>query len=197
MRKFLGFTITIVLILAWIYVIYRYQTIRIFTSTIPPILGVIFFKNKRVRNIFITVFVIVWMVIFHYESTRYFYWRTDLQEKLPKTKFLFPPLGWIMYYNVGNSAGYVEVYGVKDGIPQIIDPHDIFRVRTIGYDNIHRGILGTVSYSSQAPQFCRYLQRRFPYFDSFAVTVNQHRNLTAEPYRRVQQVRYQCPGASQ
>ena len=132
----------------WFFVLFRFPSLFIFTTTVPLVAGIHFSKNKRVRNAFITCFVILWILIFHYESLRYFYLQPLLQRPLPQTKFLFPPAGWIMFYNVGDTSGNVEVYGVKDGQSQLIDPHDIFRTRTFGFDNIHRGILGAAAGSN-------------------------------------------------
>lgn len=151
-------------------------------------------KNKRLRNVFITMFVIVWTIVFHYESLRFFYLNSFFEKPLPKVKFLFPPAGWIMFYAVSDSFGYVEVYGVKEGVSQLIDPHDIFRTRTIGFDNIHRNILSTVSNRQLARPFCTYLERRFSYFDRFLITVVYYPSISKEPHRRLQEVRYQCGG---
>ena len=96
------------------------------------------------RNKLITIFVIIWLVIFNYESMRGMFLIPWLKRDLPKVKFLFPPAGWIMFYKVDDSYGYVEVYGVKDGRTQLIDPHDILQIRPVGYDNIHRNALITV-----------------------------------------------------
>jgi len=149
-------------------------------------------KNKRLRNALITFFVILWTLVFHYESTRFFYLNPLFKQKLPKIKLLFPPAGWIMFYSVGNQGGNFEVYGVKDGKPQLIDPHDIFRTRTIGFDNIHRGILGSAARVEMARPFCRYLKHRLPYFDKFIVNYVYYPNITEEHYKRIERVQYQC-----
>src|SRR5438309_486667 len=85
---------------------------------------------KNIRNTLISIFIILWIIVFHYESIRYFYLNPIFKRSLPKMKFLFPPAGWIMFYNVDDSYGLVEVLGVKDNILQVIDPHDILRTRT-------------------------------------------------------------------
>src|SRR6185295_8127850 len=100
--------------------------------------------NKSFRNILISIFVIFWILAFHYESIRYFYLQPHFKKTLWKVPYLFPPAGWIMFYNVGDNYGYVQVYGIKDKKIQPIDAHDIFRTRTIGFDNIHRDILSSV-----------------------------------------------------
>lgn len=146
----------------------------------------------KIRNSIITIFVILWTIIFHYESTRHFYLEPLLGKQLPKLKFLFPPAGWIMFFNVDAPHGHTEVYGVKNEIPQWIDPHDIFRTRTIMFDNIHRGILGSAAQPSSAKGFCRFLKYRFPYFDKFFVTVVYYPDPSQNRFERYQRVVYQC-----
>ena len=148
--------------------------------------------STRLRNSIITVFVILWTLLFHYESIRYFYLNPLTKRDLPKTKFLFPPAGWIMFFNVDDGYGLVEVYGVKDNKPYFIDPHEILRTRTIGFDNIHRNILGEVASVDQSRPFCRFLRYRFPNFDKFLVTVIYYPSLTKERFKKFQEVRYQC-----
>ena len=149
-------------------------------------------SSRKIQNTFITIFVVIWLAIFHYESIRYFYLEPLFGKTLPKVKFLFPPAGWIMFYNVGNGFGDVEVYGVKNDNLILIDPHDIFRVRTIGFDNIHRGILGEVADPEMRRTFCPYLHRLFPYFDNFVITTVYYPNMTKEPYERRLAIQYQC-----
>ena len=146
----------------------------------------------RLRNTIITIFVIFWTVLFHYESTRSFFLEPLFKHQLPKFKFLFPPAGWIMFYNVSNGYGFVEVYGVKGQNLQLIDPHEILHVRTIGFDNVHRNVLSTVVSPRLAEPFCRYLERRFPYFDKFVVTSVYYPDLIKEPFKRLQQIAYEC-----
>src|SRR3989338_9319288 len=114
-------------------------------------------KNVRLRNTCITLFVILWSLVFHYESLRFFYlqpfFRKHFDVELPKIKFLFPPAGWIMFFNVNNGFGYVEVYGLKDKQIQLLDPHEIFRTRTIMYDNVHRGIMGVAAERNNSKAF--------------------------------------------
>ncbi len=74
-----------------------------------------------------------------------------------------------MFYRVDDSYGYIRIVGVKDGRNIPIDPHEIFRVRTIGYDNIHRGIIGAASDRRKAPAFCRQLYKRFDGVEYFNV----------------------------
>ena len=147
---------------------------------------------NRWRNTCISIFVILWLFVFHYESLRFFYLNPLFGSDLPKIKFLFPPAGWIMFYAVDNAFGFTEVYGMKGEDVQALDPHDIFRVRTIGFDNIHRGILGSVAGQSSAYSFCNYLKRRYPYFDQFMVVAVYYPSLTEEPFKRFKQIQYQC-----
>ncbi len=149
-------------------------------------------RNKRIQHIFISVFVICWSVIFHYESLRAFYLAPFFEKPLPKIKFLFPPAGWIMFYNVDDSYALAEVYGIKEGKPQLIDPHEILRTRTIMFDNIHRNVLSTVLRPQLAPSVCRYLHYRFPYFDEFIVVQAHYPSLIKERYQKEQQVLYRC-----
>ena len=149
-------------------------------------------QRINLRNTIITLFVSFWIILFHYESIRYFYLNPLFHKDLPKMRFLFPPAGWIMFFNVNDSFGYVEVYGVKGEQTQLIDPHDIFRTRTIMFDNIHRNILSTVADPRLAQSFCGFLRYRFPGFDRFLVTSVYYPSLTKDPYKRQQSVQYQC-----
>ena len=149
-------------------------------------------STNSFRNVAITIFVILWTIIFHYESIRYFYLNPFLKRELPQMKFLFPPAGWIMFFNVDDQFSYAEVYGVKNHQPQLIDPHLIFRTRTIGFDNIHRNVLSEVCAPYQQQPFCRYLKMKFPGFDNFFVTVVIYPSVTKAPLRRIVQVVYEC-----
>ncbi len=146
----------------------------------------------RARNILISIFVILWSLLFHYESMRTFFLSSLLQKPLPKLKFLFPPAGWIMFYNVDNSFGHAEVYGVKGNDVQVIDPHLILMNRTIGYDNVHRNVLSTVLYDDRKRSFCRYMRRKFPEFDKFLVAYVHYPSLDENPRNRIVKVMYQC-----
>jgi hypothetical protein len=140
----------------------------------------------------ITVFVIIWLVVFNYESVRLFYLSPLFHRELPKIKFLFPPAGWVMFYQVGNSYGHAEVYGIKDGRGQLIDPHQVLQTRAIGYDNINRNALVAVLDQRAAQPFCRYLKRKFPYFDSFAVTYVNYPSVIERPFEKNQGLMYEC-----
>src|SRR5271170_7692465 len=146
----------------------------------------------QVRNKLISIFVILWLAVFYYESTCYYYLQPLFNRELPRLKFLFPPSGWIMFYNLGDNFGYAEVYGVKNGNPQLIDPHQILQTRAIGYDNINRNALSTVLEPGMSDAFCPFLKRRFPYFDKFLVTYVEYPQLTEQPMERKQVVAYEC-----
>lgn len=149
-------------------------------------------SSKTWVNIVISLFVVFWLGVYHYVSLRHFYLEEWFDRSLPKVKWLFPPAGWIMFYRVDDIFGFTEVYGVKDEQLQRIDPHEIFRTRTIGYDNIHRGIMGNVANKKKGPMFCGYLKRKFPYFDQFVVISYYYPSITKEPHDRLQQVQYRC-----
>jgi len=151
--------------------------------------------NLQLRNKLISIFVIVWLGVFYYESTCVYYLQPLFKRELPRMKFLFPPAGWVMFYNIEDNFGYAEVYGVKDGNPQLIDPHQILQTRAIGYDNINRNALVTVLSPGMDQSFCPYLKRRFPYFEKFLVTDVEYPQLTEEPFDRRQEVVYQCAGS--
>jgi len=91
----------------------------------------------------ISVFVIGWLLVFNYETLRHSYLDRWLGLELPKVKFLFPPAGWIMFYRVDDSEGRAEVWGIRAGRPELVDPHRIFATRWVGYDNIRRNVLVT------------------------------------------------------
>jgi hypothetical protein len=147
----------------------------------------------KLRNITISIFVIVWLAIFNYESLRHFYLQPLVGKPLPKMKFLFPPAGWIMFYNVDDRAGYAEVYGFRNGTPVPIDPHDIVKTRFIGFDMVKRNVLSTVLIPEVRPAFCHSLQNRFPEFERFVVMAVEYPALNQSRYQRQQFPAYQCP----
>jgi len=144
------------------------------------------------RNRFITLFVILWCLAFHYESVRHFYLQPLIGWSLPKIKFLFPPAGWIMFYRVDNSYGNIRIFGVKNDRPYEVDPHEVFRVRTIGYDNIHRGVIGSAASQRNKRKFCRHLTKRFDYYEDFIIAYELYPDFIAEPHERIQQILYSC-----
>jgi len=97
-----------------------------------------------------------------------------------------------MFYDVGDDFSYVEVYGVKNGTLQLIDPHQILQTRAIGYDNINRNALIMVLAPGRSDPFCTFLKRKFPYFDKFVVTEVEYPHLTEQPMERRQAVAYEC-----
>lgn len=149
--------------------------------------------SKKLRDILISIFVIVWLLIFHYESARYFYLQPFFAKPLPKMKFLFPPAGWIMFYNVGDRSVFAEVLGGKNGHWQSIDPHEIIRNRFVGFDMVHRNVLSEVLNPEFKKGFCASLQRQFPEFDGFMVTAIEYPSLTKSRLQRYQAPVYQCP----
>ena len=177
---------------AWVYLVYRYPAIRLFTVLLPPVVALHWSKYPRWRNIFISIFTILWLFVFHYESIRYFYLTPLAHRQMSKFKFLFPPAGWIMFFNVDDSYSYVEVYGKKGEVLQLIDPHDVLRTRTIGFDNIHRNVLSAVYSRELAGPFCRFLKRRLPYYEDFIIVAVEYPSVSKEPGRRLQQSLYRC-----
>ncbi len=92
-------------------------------------------KRLLHRHTLISLFVVVWVAVFHYESLRLNYLSPLAGRVLPKLRFLYPPAGWIMFFRVDRSYGFAEVHGIKEGRPTLIDPHRIFATRFVGYDN--------------------------------------------------------------
>jgi len=148
--------------------------------------------NIHLRRKLISIFVVLWLAVFYYESACMYFLQPYFKRELPRMKFLFPPAGWIMFYNVGDDFGYAEVYGVKNGVPQLIDPHAILQTRAIGYDNINRNVLSTVLSQDLSGSFCPFLKRKFPYFEKFLVTYVSYPHLSGQPFERTQTVAYEC-----
>ena len=144
------------------------------------------------RNTLITWFVVCWTLVFQYETLRLNYLSPLFQRELPKLPLLFPPAGWIMFFNVGKAYGFAEVYGLRGGEPVLLDPHGIFETRAVGYDNIHRNMLVGVLDRYDAPAFCRYLRRKFPGHESFAVVYGQYPDVVNRPGQVLRQVAYLC-----
>jgi len=148
--------------------------------------------RKSFRNICISAFVVLWIFVFHYESLRYFYLEPFFSRPMPKVKFLFPPAGWIMFFSVDDQFATAKVYGSMEGQTQLIDPHDIFRTRPIGFDNIHRNIIGEVLEPGLRKSFCSFLKRKFPEFDNFLIAEVYYPSLVRLPSVRIERVAYQC-----
>ena len=145
------------------------------------------------RHVWISLFVILWIAVFHYETLRLNYLSPLVGRELPKLKFLYPPAGWIMFFNVDRSYGYAEVYGLTAGRSTLLDPHAIFETRFVWYDNIHRNVLISVLSPHDAPRFCRYLRRKFPSYDAFTVVYAMYPDVVNRPNEIQRQVAYQCP----
>ena len=146
----------------------------------------------RRRDVLITCFVILWSLVFHYETLRLSYLSPWVGRELPKLKFLFPPAGWIMFYRVDAAYGFAEVHGLRRGEPVQLDPHAIFENRALGYDNIRRNVLVSVLSPEDGPAFCAYLRRKFPEYDRFAVLYGQYPDVVHRLDEINRQVMYRC-----
>ena len=148
--------------------------------------------KKSFRNTCISAFVIVWILVFHYESTRHFYLEPFFKRNLPKVKFLFPPAGWIMFFNVDDDYGATEIYGIKGGKPHLIDPHKILLTRFIGFDNIYRNVLSGFLSPHVRGESCRFLKRKFPEFENFYIVAISYPSVSRRPFERYQTLMYDC-----
>ena len=146
------------------------------------------------RNTAINVFVACWLLLFGYETFRAGYLDPLVGRRLPKFPLLFPPAGWIMFFNVDRSYGFAQVYALPQTgqQPVEINPHAIFETKALGYDNIHRNVLVGVLYRDRAQDFCRYLRRKFPQDGAFAVVYSQYPDVVDEPNRVLSQMAYRC-----
>ena len=153
------------------------------------------------RHLLISLFVLAWIGVFHYETLRVNYLSPLVGRELPKLKFLYPPAGWIMFFDVDRSYGFAEVYGWPLGQPkgqrqdraELLDPHDIFRTRFVWYDNIRRNVLVGVLSERQAMPFCAYLERKFPSYEQFAVVYAVYPDVVDRSEEVRRQVAYRCP----
>ena len=144
-------------------------------------------------NTSITWFVILWTLVFHYETLRHTYLSPLFRRELPKLPLLFPPAGWIMFFQVDPSCGFAEAYGLRQGKPTTpLDPHAIFATRAIGYDNIHRNVLIEALSQDRARAFCAYLTRKFPEEEQFAVVYAVIPDVIQAPDRVARQIAYRC-----
>ncbi len=139
-----------------------------------------------------SLFVIAWLLVFHYETVRYHYLSPLFHRELPKLPLLFPPAGWIMFFRVDETEGRAEVYGLQRGQPVLIDPHNIFTTRFVGYDNIRRNVLVSVLYREQARDFCRFLWRKFPEYEGFLVTYLEYPSVIEHPHQPRRALAYRC-----
>ena len=149
-------------------------------------------KAGRLRNVAISLFVVVWVAVFQYETLRANYLSPMAGRVLPKLKFLYPPAGWIMFFNVDPTYSLAEVYGIRDGRPTLIDPHRIFSTRFVLYDNIRRNVLVSVLSRHDAPAFCAFLHRKFPDYSAFSVEYVEYPDLVADRHRVLRQTAYMC-----
>ncbi|MBI3324572.1 MAG: hypothetical protein HYZ92_04760, partial [Candidatus Omnitrophica bacterium] len=93
----------------------------------------------------------------------------------------------------GRSYGFAEVYGLQQGRPALVDPHEIFPTRFVWYDNIHRNVLISVLSNQAAPGCCRYLHRKFPQYEAFAVAYAVYPDVVNSPSQIYRQLAYRCP----
>ncbi|GEM_PF-978650 len=189
----------VVFFIVWAIVIFLFPVFWVYTLTIPPILIVNFAKRRELRDRFISCFVVIWLVLFFYNNTRHMllepFFRKSLHNptfNLAMNKFLFPPAGPIMFYDVGDAFGYHKVFGIKGGQIFELDPHQIYLSRTLFYDNVHRGVLGDIADPGNIPLFCRVMHRRMPEFDDFAVVFRVYPSLMESRYQYRDGLRYRC-----
>ena len=107
-------------------------------------------------------------------------------------KFLFPPAGWIMFFNLDEAYGGAEVFGFKSGHPEAIDPHRIFETKAVLYDNIHRNVLSSVLSPYHKEDFCRFLKRKFPEYEGFVVMASYYPSVISKPLRKLYEPQYIC-----
>jgi hypothetical protein len=162
------------------------------------------FSSKTFKNSLISLFVVLWLCVYHYMSLKQFYLEPWLKRPLPRVPMLFPPAGWIMFYQVDDQFGEVNVYGLEGAKlvgrgrqvslnytdKYLIDQHEIFRTRTILFDNIKRGLIhGAVA---RQQSFCAFLEYRFPHYDGFEIRYIYYPEMTKTPHKRFERVGYQC-----
>ena len=115
-------------------------------------------------------------------------------KQFPKFPLLFPPAGWIMFYEVGNFFSTAEVYGVKkEGKPELVDPHRIMTPRFVGFDNIHRNVMVSLLEREKSREVCGYLKRKFPEYERLVVVYAEYPELVpAERRQKFEQPFYAC-----
>ncbi|MBI4348739.1 MAG: hypothetical protein HY553_18010 [Elusimicrobia bacterium] len=153
--------------------------------------------SKTTKRAFLRLFIVAWLALFVYETLRAFQLAPVAARlagrpvDLPKLPLLFPPAGWIMFYEVGDTAGGLEVYGVSKTTATLIDPHRVFATRYVGFDNIRRGMLYAAA--GRPWDFCNFLRRKFPEYPDFSVVRYQYQDLGGEnPSGRLQAPLYSC-----
>src|SRR3990167_6167516 len=144
------------------------------------------------RSIPITWFVLCWTLLFQYESLRANYLSPLFKRPLPKLALLFPPAGWIMFYNIDRSYGFAEAYGIRGTELTELDPHAVFETKAVGYDNIRRNVLAGVLYQDRTQAFCRFLRRKFPTYDDFLIVYAEYPDAVNTPERILRRPAYRC-----
>lgn len=97
-----------------------------------------------------------------------------------------------MFFSVDEVEGRAEVYGIRNGKYELMDPHRIFENRWLGYDNIRRNVLVTVLNPYYAKSFCGYLTRKFPEYGKFAVAQAVYPSNIKYPGKKILEVAYTC-----
>ncbi len=97
-----------------------------------------------------------------------------------------------MFFQVGQTEVHCEVYGQKDGKLELIDPHKIFPNHWLGYDNIRRNVLITALDPDYSASFCEYLKRKFPEYETFAVTEAIYPSVTQYRDKKILKLAYKC-----
>lgn len=146
----------------------------------------------RWRHVMISLFVIGWLGVFHYESIRYYYLNPWFKKQLPKIQWLYPPAGWIMFFHIDKSYGFAQVYAQTGNQIRLIEPHEIFRTRAIMYDNIRRNALISILSPALQQKTCDYLKWRFEGVERFLVTYNQIPDVTQKPLVKLEALAYEC-----
>lgn len=152
---------------------------------------------RRSKRAWLRLFIAGWLLLFVYETLRAFQLKplvarlAGREVALPKLPMLFPPAGWIMFYEVGDTAGGLEIYGVSNATTTLIDPHRVFATRYVGFDNIRRGMLWSAA--GRQWEFCNFLRRKFPEYPDFSVVQYQYQDLgSGKPPERQQAPLYGC-----
>ena len=94
MKKYVTMLFTGLVLTGWAWHAGHLADSVLFILLVPSLIAVRVFSAKKSQNVFITIFVIIWLGLFHYESVRGFILNNAMGINAPKTKFLFPPAGW-------------------------------------------------------------------------------------------------------
>ncbi|MBI3010721.1 MAG: hypothetical protein HYY57_07050 [Candidatus Omnitrophica bacterium] len=97
-----------------------------------------------------------------------------------------------MFFQIGRSYGFAEVYARKDNQWKLLKPHEIFKTRFVGYDNFRRNVLSVALDPRYAASFCRYLFWRLPQYEAFTVAWVEYPDLIETPDDVVRQPAYRC-----